>query len=161
MTTERIGNCISCVLIPLVLGLAVLFGGYWLIGKSTAERIEDNLSYTSNQLLKGLQVDGVIVNMDGRDAILAGTVKSTQRSEEIENLLTSLSGIHAVDNQFIMASAPVIGPEPVAKPTPATETETETEIAHTQAPEVKALAQLQAVEKIQQTLDLLRHHIFI
>lgn len=150
MTTERIDSCISCILIPLVFGLAVLISGYWLVRENAAERIENDLSYTSNQLLKEQQVGGVIVNMDGRDAILTGTVKDMQRSEEIENIIASLSGIHAVDNQLKIASTPAIEPKPVMEPTPVAEKE----ITLTSESEVEALAQPQAVGKILQSLDL-------
>ncbi len=100
MTDQRSGSCILCMLFPLILGLAGLYGLYWWAKQSKAEFIENDLGIKSDTLLSEKQVGGVTVSMDGRDATLTGTVKSQQRSEEVANIVASLVGIRSVDNQL-------------------------------------------------------------
>ena len=69
------------------------------------------------------QVGGAIVNVDGRDAVITGTVISESRSKEIEKIIAGLSGIRIVDNQL-----------EIAKPDPVIETP-KAEITSEPAPE--------------------------
>jgi len=125
MTDQRANNCTLCILIPLILGVIGLAFLYWLAKENKTEYIENDLSLKSNQLLDQKQVGGVIAELDGRDATLKGTVVSEQRSNEIEQYITELSGIRIVDNQL-----EVVMPE--------TEKVVETEVIPEETPEQEA-----------------------
>lgn len=160
MTEQRANNCTLCILIPLILGIIGLGLLYWYTKDSKAEFIENDLSYKSNQLLEQHQIGNAVVNLDGRDATLTGTVASQERSVEIEHLVTALEGIRIVDNQLEIAAAKVVVAEPppkvitppVVAPLPDFEPEPEPEIAL--APEPEPEIQQEVVEELLQTLDL-------
>jgi OOP family OmpA-OmpF porin len=108
--------------------------------------------------LNDSQVGGAVVNIDGRDAIITGTVVSESRSKEIEHIIAGLAGIRIVDNQLEIAkpesiietSKVEVAPEPIPEPEPeialAPDTEPETE----SKPEIQA----EVIEELLQTLDL-------
>ncbi len=166
MTDQRTNYCTLCMLIPFILGVAVLTALYWYTKDSKAEYLENDLSIRSNQLLKDRQVGGAVVNVNGRDATLTGIVVSVSRSQEIEQIVATLPGIRLVDNQLrisqakIIKAAPEPGPEKVTAPEPIPESEPEPipesepvpEIAL--APEPEPKAQAEVVEELLQTLDL-------
>lgn len=158
MTEQRTSSCTLCMLIPLILGGLGLTALYWYAKDSKAEQIENDLSLKSNQLLNDSQVGGAVVNIDGRDAIITGTVVSESRSKEIEHIIAGLAGIRIVDNQLEIAkpesiietSKVEVAPEPIPEPEPeialAPDTEPETE----SKPEIQA----EVIEELLQTLDL-------
>lgn len=152
MPNQDAKSCAVCMLIPIILGVIGLSVLYWWTKESKAEYIENDLSYKSNTFLKESEVGGVIVNMDGRDATLTGTVESKQRSKEIENIIASLTGIRVVNNQLEIAKNEVAVSEPVVKEL----LESEPEIALAPEPEVEAIKspQEKVVEEMLQTLDL-------
>ncbi len=160
MTDQRTNYCTLCMLIPFILGIAVLTALYWYTKDSKAEYLENDLSIRSNQLLKDRQVGGAVVNVNGRDATLTGIVVSVSRSQEIEQIVATLPGIRLVDNQLrisqakIIKAAPEPGPEKVTalEPIPEPEPEPVPEIAL--APEPEPKAQAEVVEELLQTLDL-------
>lgn len=158
MTNQGAKSCAICVLIPIILGVIGLSVLYWWTKESKAEYIENDLSYKSNTLLKESEVGGVIVNMDGRDATLTGTVESEQRSKEIENIIASLTGIRVVNNQLEITKNEVAAPEPITEPVveKLLESEPEPEIALASEPEVEAIKspQEKVIEEMLQTLDL-------
>ena len=128
MTDQQKSSCTLCMLLPLIIGL-LLLGGFWMsIGKSKAEHIQNDLSLKSNQLLTDNEVGGVIVTMDGRDATLTGTVASETRSQDIEDIVATQSGIRIVNNLLEIAAA-----EPVI------EVEPEPELEHEPEPEVEVV----------------------
>ncbi|MGI9227457.1 MAG: OmpA family protein [Gammaproteobacteria bacterium] len=163
------------MLVPLILGLIGLSILYWWAKESRAEFIENDLSIKSDSLLSEQKVGGVIVNMDGRDAVLTGKVESNQRSEEIETIIASLSGIRVVDNQLEIASVPPPPVELEPEPEPVKEPEIVPEIAEEPevliepepepevalAPETESVTPVEeapiaeeVIEEILQTLDL-------
>jgi outer membrane protein OmpA-like peptidoglycan-associated protein len=164
MTDQRTNNGTFCILIPLILGIAALTALYLYSKANKAESIQNDLSYKSNELLKEKQVGGVVVNMDGRDALLTGTVVSQDRSSEIENIVSSLNGIRIVDNQLevvepaIVEPSPQLVPEP--KPEPAPEPAPEPEPEPTPEPIAAVIEtpveqqEAEVVEELLQTLDL-------
>ncbi|MEJ2114595.1 MAG: OmpA family protein [Gammaproteobacteria bacterium] len=165
MTDHRTTHCTLCILIPLILGIIGLALLYWYTKENKASYIENDLSLKSNQLLEQQQVGGVIVRLDGRDAILSGTVVSENRSNEVEQIIAALSGIRVVDNQLEIAIpetevVPETEPEPQpeqeqelkiepeAKTIPTTEKQPEPEIA------LASVTQTETVRKLLHTLDL-------
>ncbi len=156
MANQGTKSCVVCMLLPIILGIIGLSVLYWWTRESKTEYIENDLSYKSNTLLKDSEVGGIIVNMDGRDATLIGTVKNEQRSQEIETIIASLAGIRVVNNQLEIAKAD--GAEPKLITEPATEKllEPEPEIALAPEPEVEAIkpSQEKVVEEMLQILDL-------
>jgi len=156
MTDQRTNHCTLCMLIPFILGIAGLTALYWYTKDSKAEYFENDLSIRSNQLLKDRQVGGAVVNVDGRDATLTGTVVSVSRSQEIEQIVAALPGIRLVDNQLRISQAKIIeaAPEPeiatAPEQIPEPEPEPVPEIALAPEPE----AQAEVVEELLQTLDL-------
>ncbi len=156
MTDHRTNHCTLCMLIPLFLGIIGLGLLYWYTKESKAGYIENDLSFKSNQLLEQQQIGGVVVEMDGRDAVLTGTVVSDSRSIEIEQTVAALPGIRVVDNQLEIAE-----PEPVVEPAtakiapePKPISEPEPEIALAPESEPEHEVQKEAVEELLQTLDL-------
>jgi len=107
-------SCFFCLLVPLILGLSGLFIFYFIMGESLGKHIENDLSFESNKLIGDQQVGGVTVNMDGRDAVLTGSVVSQERSHEIENMIAGVYGIRKVDNQLQISIAKT--PEPIENP---------------------------------------------
>ncbi len=161
MTDQRKDSCMLCMLIPLILGLIGLSALYWWAKESRAEFIENDLSIKSNSLLSDQQVGGVIVNMDGRDAILTGTVETEERSQEIETIIASLAGIRIVDNQLEIISKPIIEAKPIEEAEIAEQPQPMSEIAEDPQPQValvqepeQILTEEEAVEGLLQTLDL-------
>ena len=162
MADQRKNNGSFCILIPLILGIAALTALYFYTKANKAESIENDLSFKSNELLKEKQVGGAVVNMDGRDALLTGTVVSQDRSDEIESIVSSLNGIRVVDNQLEVVEPKVVEvisepkpvpepkPEPVPEPEPEPEPEPVAEVI--EPPEVEQEAEV--VEELLQTLDL-------
>jgi len=160
MTEQRTKSCTLCILLPLILGIFGLGLLYWYAKESKAGYIENDLSYKSNQLLEQQQIGNAVVNMDGRDATLTGTVASQARSDEIENIVAALDGIRIVDNQLTIAqtkvveekpaviATPYVAPLPDFEPEP--EPEPVVEVAIAPEPEV----QQEVVEELLQTLDL-------
>ena len=155
MTDQRTNNCTLCILLPLILGVASFIALYWFAKDSKAEYIQNDLSLKSNQLLKDNQIGNVIVNVDGRDAILTGTVTSQVRSDEIEQIIASMSGIRVVNNQLVVAKVekapaePKIVMTPKVEPLPKFEPESE--------PEPKPALETtkkEVVQELLQTLDL-------
>ena len=144
MTDQRTKNCTLCMLIPFILGIAGLTALYWYAKDSKAEYIENDLSFKSNQQLKDNQVGGVIVNMNGRDATLTGTVINETRSQEIDKIIADLPGIRSVDNQLEIAGPKAIevAPEP------------DIALAPDPQPNPKIEVKVEVVEKLLQTLDL-------
>lgn len=122
MTDQRTTNCTFCVLLTFILGIAAFIALYWHVKDSNAENIQNNLSFKSNELLKKRQIGGAVVNMDGRDATLTGTVVNESRSKEIEQIVLALPGIRVVDNQLKIAEtknaevAPELGLESIPEP---------------------------------------------
>ncbi|MFK7815561.1 MAG: OmpA family protein [Gammaproteobacteria bacterium] len=156
MTDQRTNNCTLCILIPLILGAVGLAALFWYNKDSTAEAIQNDLSFKSNELLKEKQIGGAVVNMDGRDAILTGTVISQQRSNEIEDIISSLDGVRIVDNQLKVAKPEVVEeiPEPTPEPEPEPEPQLEPETEITIAPVVQSEPEAEVIEDLLQTLDL-------
>lgn len=170
MTDQRTNSCTLCILIPLIIGAAGLAALYWYNKDSKTEDIQNDLSFKSNELLKEKQVGGAVVNMDGRDATLTGTVVSQQRSNEIEGIISSLHGIRIVDNQLEVVEPKVVEaiPEPIPEPEPEPQLEPETELqaeslAESEAeitivpvaePAAQSESEAKVVEKLLQTLDL-------
>ncbi len=156
MTDHRTNYCTHCMLIPLFLGIIGLGLLYWYTKESKAGYIENNLSFKSNQLLEQQQIGGVVVEMDGRDAVLTGTVVSDSRSIEIEQTVAALPGIRVVDNQLEIAEPePVVDPATVKiAPEPKLISEPEPEIALAPESEPEPEVQVEAVEELLQTLDL-------
>lgn len=158
MTDHRTNHCTLCMLIPLFLGIIGLGLLYWYTKESKAGYIENDLSFKSNQLLEQQQIGGVVVEMDGRDAVLTGTVVSDSRSIEIEQTVAALPGIRVVDNQLEFAEPePVVEPATVKiapEPKPISEPEPEPEIALAPESEPEHEVQEEAVEELLQTLDL-------
>jgi len=160
MTEQRANNCTLCILIPLILGAIGLGLLYWYAKESKAGHIENDLSYKSNQLLEQKQIGNAVVNMDGRDAILTGTVASLERSQEIEHTVAALDGIRIVDNQLRISAAKVVEEKPAVIATPFVaplpdfepEPEPEPEVALAPTPEPEI--QQEVVEELLQTLDL-------
>ncbi len=156
MTDHRTNHCTLCMLIPLFLGIIGLGLLYWYTKESKAGYIENDLSFKSNQLLEQQQIGGVVVEMDGRDAVLTGTVVSDSRSIEIEQTVAALPGIRVVDNQLEFAEPePVVEPATVKiapEPKPISEPEPEIALAPESEPEHEV--QEEAVEELLQTLDL-------
>ena len=151
MTDRRTSSCTLCMLLPLLLGLLGLAVAittlYQMTKNSKAEYIQNDLSLKSNQLLKEHQIGNTIVNMQGRDATLTGKVTSQQRSDEIEQLLTAMSGIRSVDNQLTITKVELVATESnavVASNSEPKETK--------QAEEIKK----EVVEELLQTIDLSR-----
>lgn len=149
MTDQRANNCTICILLPLALGIGALILFYFISRDSIANAIQSDLAYSSNQLLKENQVGNVAVSMNGRDAILKGSVTSEERSLEIESIVASMSGIRSVDNQLEIVGQVAAASEPekiaVAKVEPLPEIEPEpTQVAKKE----------QVVEELLQTLDL-------
>ena len=152
MADQRTNRCTLCMLIPFILGIAALTALYWYTKDSKAEYIENDLSIKSNQLLKDRQVGGAVVNVDGRDATLTGIVVSVNRSQEIEQIVTTLPGIRLVDNQLRISQAKII--EAAPEPELATASE---QIPEPEPVEKIALVpepQAELVEELIQTLDL-------
>ena len=155
MTETRTNSCTLCVLIPLILGVAALLFFYFTARDSIADSIQNDLALKSNQLLKEKQIGNVTVSMDGRDALLTGTVASQERSNEIENVVASMNGIRVVENQLTIAKknelakseAQITSPkvEPVSEPEPLNTTE---------ATQITEPPQELVVEELLQTLDL-------
>ncbi len=175
MTDQRTSSCTLCLIIPLILGVAGLAALYWYTKDSKTEAIQNKLSFNSNELLKEKQVGGVVVNMDGRDAIVTGTVVSQQRSNEIEEIISSLHGIRVVDNQLEVVEPQVVEakPDPISepetepknktesKPVPDTalvaepQVEPEIEIPETEIAETPVVqSEANVIEDLLQTLDL-------
>lgn len=158
MTEQRANSCTFCILIPLFLGALGLGLLYWYAKESKAGHIENDLSYKSNQLLEQKQIGNAVVNMDGRDAILTGTVASQERSQEIEHTVAALDGIRVVDNQLEVAAAKVVEETPavIATPfvAPLPDFEPEAEVALAPEPEPEPELQQEVVEELLQTLDL-------
>jgi outer membrane protein OmpA-like peptidoglycan-associated protein len=158
MTEQRTKSCTLCMLIPLILGALGLTALYWYTKDSKAEQIENDLSLKSNQLLSDSQVGGAVVNMEGRDATITGTVVSESRSKEIGHIIAGMPGIHVVDNRLEIAKPePIIeapkaemAPEPITKPEPEIALAPEMEPEPEPEPELQA----EAVEKLLQALDL-------
>lgn len=155
-----------CLFIPLILGLTGLIIFYLSMGKDLGVQIQNNLSFESNKLLSEQQVGGVTVNMDGRDAVLTGSVISQERSKIIESMVASVYGIRKVDNQLQITVAKTPKPleKPIQKPFVAAlpefeplELEPITEEDPTPEPESLASTESQteeSIEEILQTLDL-------
>lgn len=156
MTDQRTNHCTLCMLIPLFLGIIGLGLLYWYTKESKAGFIENDLSFKSNQLLEQQQIGGVIVDMDGRDATLTGTVVSESRSIEIEQTVAALPGIRVVDNQLEIAEPePIVEPPKVEiAPEPEPISEPEPEIVLAPEPEPEPEVQVEIVEELLQTLDL-------
>lgn len=164
MTDQPKKHCFFCMLMPFVLGAIALTALYWYTKDSKTESIQNDLSFKSNELLKAQQVGGAVVNMDGRDAILTGSVVSQERSSEIEGIISTLDGIRIVDNQLEVVEPKVVEatlePEPIPAPEPipepelvsGTEAQIEPEAEMTAVTETQSEAQ--AVEDLLQTLDL-------
>ena len=95
-------SCNACAIFPLLLGLSGLVVVFWIAKENKAEFIQNNLSIKSNYLLSEQKVGGVVVNINGRDAVLTGAVESSKRAVEIENIISSIDGIRAVENQIII-----------------------------------------------------------
>lgn len=156
MAEQRTNSCTLCMLIPLILGGLGLTGLYWYAKDSKAEQIENSLNLKSNQLLNDSQVGGAVVNVDGRDATLTGTVVSEDRSIEIEQIVAGLSGIRVIDNQLTIAKSEPI-PEPVIeapKVEAAPEPIPEPEVVLAPEMEPEPEMQIEVVEELLQTLDL-------
>ena len=149
MTDQRTNNCTLCILLPLILGIASFIALYWFTKDSKAEYIQNDLSLKSNQLLNDSQIGNVIVNMDGRDATLSGTVTSQSRSDEIEQLIATMPGIRVVDNQLVVAkieqapAEPKIIKPPKVEPLPEFEPEPAQEVKNEEV-----------IEELLSTLDL-------
>lgn len=152
MTEQRTSSCTLCMLIPLILGGLGLTALYWYAKDSKAEQIENDLSLQSNQLLNDSQIGGAVVNVDGRDAVITGTVTSENRSKEIEQIIAGLSGIRVVDNQLKIVKPEPIIEAPKVEATP--EPEPIPEVALAPEPEPEPEVQVEAVEELLQTLDL-------
>ncbi len=151
MTDQRTNNCTLCILLSLILVLVGFPTLYWFTKDSKAEYIQNDLSLKSNQLLKDKQIGNVIVNMDGRDATLTGMVTSQNRSDEIEQIIASMSGIRVVSNQLVVTKVEQVPAEPkiimTPKVEPLPEFEPESE------PEIETVKE-EVVEELLQTLDL-------
>lgn len=150
MTDQPKKHCFFCMLMPLIIGVIALSGLYFYNKDSKTESIENSLNFMSNELLKEKQIGGAIVNMDGRDATLTGTVASQQRSIEIEGIVSSLKGIRIVNNQLDVVEPDVVESIPEPDPIPEPELEPEPEPVVEASPAPKAVM----VEKLLQTLDL-------
>ncbi len=149
MTDQRANNCTICILLPLALAIGALLFFYFSSRDSIASAIQSDLAYTSNQLLKEKQVGNVTVTMDGRDAILKGSVANQKRSLEIENIVAAMAGIRSVDNQLEIVEQVVVTAEPekiaITKVEPLPEIEPEP---------IQEPKKEQVVEELLQTLDL-------
>ena len=157
MADQRTQSCTLCMSIPLFIGLLGLWGMYLWTKESKAEFIQNDLGIKSETLLSEQQVGGVVVNMDGRNAVLTGSVDSEQRSQEIEAIIASLDGIRTVDNQLEIVRAEISEPKLVEIETPEPDIildpEPEVEVAIAPEPEELVPAE-EVVEEILQTLDL-------
>ena len=163
MTDQQTKRCAICTLLPPLLGLLLLLGFWWTVGKSKAELIENDLSLKSNQLLTDSEIAGVIVTMDGRDATLTGMVTNEARSQKIESIVASQSGIRIVNNRLEIAQ-PEHEIQPAEEPVPIVEIEpnfepqlspeVEVALAPKPEPEIIEAPQEEIVEEFLQTLDL-------
>ncbi len=171
MNEKSESSCIFCLLLPLFLGLAGLIIFYLTMGKGLGIQIQNDLSFESNKLLGEQQVGGVRVKVDGRDAVLVGSVVSLERSKEIENMIASVNGIRKIDNQLQVTVAKVPEPieQPVQKPivaalpdfepleldpTPEEVIEEESNEEPVVIANIQTEEAVEAVEEILQTLDL-------
>jgi len=150
MTDQRTSSCTLCMLVPLILGALLFTALYWYAKDSKAEQIQNDLSFKSNQLLNERQIGGAVVNMDGRDATLTGTVVSEDRSSEIQKIVAALPGVRVVNNQLEIATPKPVVVAPKVEAVPEPIPEPETEIALAPEPEI----QEEVVEELLQTLDL-------
>ena len=114
MNDKSESSCFFCLILPLFLGLAGLIIFYLTTGKGLGTQIQNDLSFESNKLLSEQKVGGVTVNMDGRDAVLNGSVINLERSKEIEDMVAGVYGIRSVDNQLQVTTAKT--PKPIEKP---------------------------------------------
>jgi outer membrane protein OmpA-like peptidoglycan-associated protein len=158
MTEQRSNSSFLCILIPFLLGAFGFVALYWYAKDSKAEYIENDLNIKSVPLLKENQIGGAIINMDGRDATLTGTVASQERSQEIEQIISALPGIRTVNNHLEIAKAEVIQEELKVEALQKSEQKSEPQTEITLAPEpltdTTAHVKVEIVEELLQTLNL-------
>ena len=87
--------------VPLLLGLLLLGGVLWYAMKHYAPNIESDLATRSNNALAEAGLGNqASVEIDGRDAILTGTVPGQSDSDRAEEVVASTIGVRSVENNL-------------------------------------------------------------
>lgn len=91
---------------PLLLGLLLLLGVLWYAIKHYAPMIDADLTTRSNSALgEAGYGDTANVEIDGRNAMLKGSVASESDSERAEEIVANTIGVRSVDNQLEIGDA--------------------------------------------------------
>ena len=85
---------------PLLIGLLLLAGVAWYAVRHYTPQIEDDLARRSNEALQGEGINNASVAIDGRTAVLTGSVDSNEQRDLAESTVAGTFGVRAVDNQL-------------------------------------------------------------
>ena len=101
---------------PLLIGLLLLAAVAWYAVKHYTPQIERDLANRSNQALSGEGLANANVEIDGRTAILSGSVADSEEKDLAEETVAGIFGVRAVDNQLSIGSGSETVVEPRSQP---------------------------------------------